>query len=76
MGDPANAVVGHISNVEIAGQVVTIAPSATAGNNALVTYDVHLSLGETALPVLVGMTANANLITAEKVRQGVAGELV
>jgi multidrug efflux pump subunit AcrA (membrane-fusion protein) len=30
----------------------------------LITYDVYLSLGETNLPVRVGMTADANLITA------------
>ncbi len=53
-------------DVEIASEVLTIAPSATAGNSALVNYDVHLSLGETDLPVRVGMTANANLITAQK----------
>jgi multidrug efflux pump subunit AcrA (membrane-fusion protein) len=31
-----------------------------------VSYEVHLSLAETDLPVLVGMTANADLITAER----------
>lgn len=52
-------------DVEIAGEITAIAPSAgdTAGS---VSYDVHLSLGSTDLPVLVGMTANANLITANR----------
>jgi HlyD family secretion protein len=51
---------------EIASEVVSIAPIAnTDPGSALVTYEVHLSLGETDLPVRVGMTANANLITAQ-----------
>jgi HlyD family secretion protein len=52
-------------DVEIPGAITTIAPSAGSANGA-VSYDVHLSLGETDLPVLVGMTANANLITANR----------
>jgi multidrug efflux pump subunit AcrA (membrane-fusion protein) len=30
-----------------------------------VSFDVRLTLGETELPILVGMTANADLVTAE-----------
>jgi HlyD family secretion protein len=51
---------------DIAGEISAIAPNATANNNATVTYDVHISLGESDLPILLGMTANADLITAEK----------
>ncbi|PID85278.1 MAG: hypothetical protein CSB13_08840 [Chloroflexi bacterium] len=54
-------------NEEIASEVTTIAPSAiTQPGSSLVTYEVHLSLSDTELPILIGMTANANLITAEK----------
>ena len=54
-------------NDEIQAEVVTIAPRQKPNQgNALVTYEVSLSLGDTELPVLVGMTANANLITDEK----------
>lgn len=54
-------------DVDIASEVTTIVPSAlTQPGSSLVIYEVHLSLGETDLPILVGMTANANLITAEK----------
>ncbi|MDX1688759.1 MAG: efflux RND transporter periplasmic adaptor subunit [Candidatus Promineifilaceae bacterium] len=54
----------------IPSEVVKIAPAAGDGDDqALVTYDVHLSLEETTLPVRAGMTANARLVTAQ--RQGV-----
>lgn len=54
---------------DIPGEVSAIAPNATANSNATVTYDVHISLGASDLPILLGMTANADLITAE--REGV-----
>lgn len=54
-------------DVDIASEVITIVPSAkTQPGSSLVIYEVHLALDETYLPILVGMTANANLITAEK----------
>jgi HlyD family secretion protein len=53
-------------NSEISGEVRTIAPKATDNSSGLVTYDVHLTLAETDLPVLTGMTANANLVTANR----------
>ena len=56
-------------DVEIASVVTAIAPSAETTSNGLVAYDVHLSLQEYDLPILVGMTANADLITAN--REGV-----
>lgn len=56
-------------DVEIASVVTAIAPSAATTSSGLVAYDVHLSLQEYDLPVLVGMTANADLITAN--REGV-----
>lgn len=49
----------------IDSQIITIAPSAqTTAGSALITYDVYLDLGQTDLPVRVGMTADASLITA------------
>lgn len=52
-------------DVEIPSQIAAIAPSASDGGGT-VSYDVHLALGDTDLPVLVGMTANAALITANR----------
>jgi len=49
----------------IQGEVVSISPQAKNNSSGLVVYEVHLSLSETELPLLVGMTANANLLTAE-----------
>jgi multidrug efflux pump subunit AcrA (membrane-fusion protein) len=67
IGQPATITLETWPNVAIAGEVVAIAPSAqTNPGSALVSYEVYLSLGDTALPVRVGMTANANLITAER----------
>ena len=51
---------------EIAGEIVSIAPKSSASNSAIVAYEVRLSLGETSLPVLIGMTAEADLVTAAK----------
>ena len=46
--------------------MASIAPAAGASVTGLVTYDVRLRLGESGLPLLAGMTANATLVTAEK----------
>lgn len=51
-------------NETIAGEVTAIAPSAGTGDS-VVSYDVTILLGETNLPILIGMTANADLITAD-----------
>jgi HlyD family secretion protein len=51
---------------EIAGQVVSIATRNTSSNSAIISYHVYISLGETELPILVGMTANADLMTTRK----------
>ncbi|HRQ38819.1 MAG TPA: efflux RND transporter periplasmic adaptor subunit [Chloroflexota bacterium] len=51
--------------VEIESEVAQVAPNA-ANNTSLVTYDVHLRLGETDLPARVGMTANVQLITSQR----------
>ena len=51
---------------EIDAEVASIAPKNTEAGSALVSYEVYLSLDETDLPILVGMTANAQLITEQK----------
>lgn len=50
---------------ELDGEVTVIAPK---GRNVggIVTYEVQLSLDAGDLPILTGMTANADLVTAEK----------
>jgi multidrug efflux pump subunit AcrA (membrane-fusion protein) len=67
LGQPASITLESWPNDEIQAEVIAIAPRQKANqSNALVTYEVTLSLGDTELPVLVGMTANANLITDAK----------
>ena len=66
VGQPAIITLETWPNEEIAGEIVGIAPKSTMDNSAIVSYEVRLSLGETNLPVLIGMTAEADLITAAK----------
>ncbi|MCA9960986.1 MAG: HlyD family efflux transporter periplasmic adaptor subunit, partial [Anaerolineales bacterium] len=63
VGQPAAITLETWPDDELDGRITAIAPAATSDNSALVTYDVYLSLGETDLPVLVGMTANADITT-------------
>lgn len=66
-GQPALITLETWPDVAIDSEITSIAPGATTAlDSALVTYDVHLSLLQTDLPVRVGMTANANLITAQR----------
>lgn len=72
VGQPAVITLEAWPDQAIESQITAIAPQATTGPTALagpVTYQVHVGLGATALPVRLGMTANANLITAN--REGV-----
>jgi RND family efflux transporter MFP subunit len=64
VGQPATVVMETWPNVEIKGAITAIAPSANANRSGAVSYDVHLNLQETDLPILVGMTANADILTA------------
>lgn len=66
VGQPAVVTLETWPGQEIQGQITAIAPKATGGSSALVSYEVHLSLGETTLPVRIGMSAEADLITAAK----------
>jgi HlyD family secretion protein len=52
-------------DVEIRAQIASIAPGADVSNDGIVSFDVELSLEETDLPVLAGMTADARVVTAE-----------
>lgn len=65
VGQPAVVSVETWPDVEIVSEVTAIAPSAISQND-LISFDVTLSLGESDLPILVGMTANADLITANR----------
>jgi HlyD family secretion protein len=47
----------------IPAEVAAIAPEATAGD--LITYRVYLDVGETELPLRVGMTADARLLAEQ-----------
>jgi HlyD family secretion protein len=47
------------------GEVTAIAPKARA-QQEIVTYQVHITFDSAGLPILAGMTANADLTTAER----------
>jgi RND family efflux transporter MFP subunit len=67
VGQPATLSLEAWPDVTLNSEILTIAPKGTtAPGSSLVVYEVHLSLGDTGLPVLSGLTTNANLITAEK----------
>lgn len=63
IGQPASITLETWPDTVLQGQVASIAPSAAQDNSAVVSFKVYLSLGETDLPVRVGMTANADLRT-------------
>jgi HlyD family secretion protein len=50
---------------ELQGTVTAIAPKARV-QQQIVTYEVHITFDNTALPVRSGMTANADLVIAER----------
>lgn len=66
VGQPASITLEAWPEREIESEIVAIAPSASDANSALVTYDVHLAYQADDLPTLIGLTANANLITAQR----------
>ena len=66
IGQPADITLETWPDDVLGGEVASIAPQAMNNNSALVVYEVFLSLEDTNLPVLVGMTANAELNTAEQ----------
>ena len=66
VGQPALVTLEAWPDREIESEIVAIAPSASDENSALVTYDVRLAYQADDLPTLIGLTANANLITAQR----------
>ena len=66
VGQPAIVTLEAWPDREFDSEIVAIAPSASNQNSALVTYDVHLAYQANDLPTLIGLTANANLITAQR----------
>jgi HlyD family secretion protein len=66
IGQPATVSLEAWPDVEIESQIALIVPkSKTNLGSNLVVYELHLDLGPVDLPVRVGMTADANLVTAE-----------
>ncbi|MDQ4077506.1 MAG: efflux RND transporter periplasmic adaptor subunit [Chloroflexota bacterium] len=66
VGQPATVRLEGRRGSEIRAEVVSIAPAATSTpNSAIVNFDVHLRLEETEIPALIGMTADATIVTAE-----------
>lgn len=63
IGQPAAITLESWPDEEISSEVASISPRNVQGNTAVVSYEVFIGLGETDLPVLVGMTANADLLT-------------
>lgn len=69
VGQPAAITLEAWPDVAIDSAISAIAPSAFSGPSVAVgpvTYQVHVGLGATDLPVRLGLTANANLITANR----------
>ena len=65
VGQPARVTLEPWPDVEIAAEISSIAPSASVGRDGIVSFDVRLDLGATDLPARIGMTAEAELITAQ-----------
>lgn len=62
-GQEASLTLESWPNEDIQGTVASIAPTATNDGSAVVGYQVFVRLAQTDLPILVGMTANADLLT-------------
>lgn len=69
VGQPAEITLETWPDTALNAAIDAIAPSADQDSSGLITYEVHLGLNQGDLPVLLGMTANARLITAN--REGV-----
>lgn len=65
VGQPATITLEPWPDEEIQGEVVAIAPMGDS-QTEIVTYEVHISLEAGELPIRTGMTANANLTTAQR----------
>lgn len=66
IGQKAFVTLETYRDIEIPATVVSIDPISSADTgSAIATFNVHLKLGETDKALRVGMTANAELVTAE-----------
>lgn len=65
VGQQATITLESWPDEELAGEVTSIAPKARAMTE-IVTYEVRVIFDGGGLPVLAGMTANAELVTAER----------
>lgn len=65
VGQPAAITLEAWPDQKLVGEVASIAPKAKV-QSEIVTYEVHLSLQAGDLPILTGMTANAELVTANR----------
>jgi HlyD family secretion protein len=65
IGQPAQITLEPWPERELTGAVVSISPKARIAGT-IVTFEVHLDFGAEGLPVLTGMTANAELTTVEQ----------
>ena len=65
VGQPAVVTLEAWPDVAIGAEIASIAPGADVSGDGIISFDVELSLKETDLPILAGMTADARLIIAE-----------
>jgi HlyD family secretion protein len=65
-GQPAIVTFEAWPDAELSGQIHAIAPSSGGAADSIVNYDVVIRFDTADLPILVGMTADAQLITEEK----------
>ena len=66
VSQPATITMETWPDIEIAAEIASVAPSADFSHDGIVSFDVRLRMREVDLPVLVGMTANAQIITASQ----------
>lgn len=66
VGQAASVTLQSFPGVTIPAEVASIAAAAGNATGGAVTYDVRLDLTAADLPLMVGMTADASLVTAEK----------
>ena len=60
-GQPVNITVDALSNQELAGHVSKVAPAATTGAGGVVSYQVTITIDQTAAPLRAGMSATSNI---------------
>lgn len=67
-GQPATITLEAWPDEEIDSEIVAISPAANSLvlDTSIATYPVHLTLAQSDLPVRLGMTANARLLTARR----------